>query len=174
MTTSAGLYRYDINDIVEVHGFYKRVPRLAFVRKGRDMVNLTGEKLHSSQVGQAAELAGRELALVNLQVQLIPDNDKMHYDLLIGCEDGIGVFEQEFADAFDRHLAEINIEYAHKRRSRRLGRPRPWPMKPGWARRLRRRDIEESGKRDTQYKWPMIRMQWDNETRAEVLRHPDD
>ncbi len=174
MTTSAGLYRYDINDIVEVHGFYKRVPRLAFVRKGRDMVNLTGEKLHSSQVGQAAELAGRELALVNLQVQLIPDNDKMHYDLLVECEDGIGVFEQEFADAFDRHLAEINIEYAHKRRSRRLGRPRPWPMKSGWARRRRRRDIEESGKRDTQYKWPMIRMQWDNETRAEVLRHPDD
>jgi hypothetical protein len=98
----------------------------------------------------------------------------MHYDLLVGCEDGIGVFEQEFADAFDRHLAEINIEYAHKRRSRRLGRPRPWPMKSGWARRLRRRDIEESGKRDTQYKWPMIRMQWDNETRAEVLRHSDD
>ena len=98
----------------------------------------------------------------------------MHYDLLVECEDGIGVVEQEFADAFDRHLAEINIEYAHKRRSRRLGRPRPWPMKSGWARRRRRRDIEESGKRDTQYKWPMIRMQWDNETRAEVLSHPDD
>jgi len=47
-------------------------------------------------------------------------------------------------------------------------------MKSGWARRLRRRDIEESGKRDTQYKWPMIRMQWDNETRAEILSHSDE
>ena len=168
MTTSAGLYRYDINDIVEVHGFYKRVPRLAFVRKGRDMVNLTGEKLHSSQVGQAAELAARELGLVDLQIQLIPDDNKMHYDLLVECEGGIGVVAQEFAANFDRHLAEINIEYAHKRRSRRLGRPRLWPMKRAWTRRRRRRDIEESGKRDTQYKWPMIRMQWDDATRAEI------
>ncbi|MEC9338156.1 MAG: GH3 auxin-responsive promoter family protein [Actinomycetota bacterium] len=174
MTTSAGLYRYDINDIVEVHGFYKQTPRLAFVRKGRDMVNLTGEKLHSSQVGEAAELTGRELALAALHVQVIPDDDKMHYDLLVECEEGIGGVEQEFADVFDRHLAEINIEYAHKRRSRRLGRPRLWPMKLGWARRRRRRDVEESGKRDTQYKWPMIQMQWDDESRADVLCQPDD
>ena len=123
MTTSSGLYRYDINDIVEVRGFYQRAPRLAFVRKGRDMVSLTGEKLHSRQVGQAAELAGCELGLVDLQVQLIPDHDKVRYDLLVECEGGIGGAEQEFAAAFDRHLAEINIEYAQKRRSRRLGPP---------------------------------------------------
>jgi hypothetical protein len=41
-------------------------------------------------------------------------------------------------------------------------------MKRAWTRRRRRRDIEESGKRDTQYKWPMIRMQWDDATRAEI------
>ncbi len=168
MTTSSGLYRYDINDIVEVRGFYQRAPRLAFVRKGRDMVSLTGEKLHSSQVGQAAELAGRELGLVDLQVQLIPDHDKVRYDLLVECDGGIGGAEQEFAAAFDRHLAEINIEYAQKRRSRRLGPPRPCPMRPGWARRRRRLDVEESGKRDAQYKWPTIRLQWDDATRAEI------
>jgi hypothetical protein len=169
MTTSSGLYRYDINDIVEVRGFYQRAPRLAFVRKGRDMVSLTGEKLHSRQVGQAAELAGCELGLVDLQVQLIPDHDKVRYDLLVECEGGIGGAEQEFAAAFDRHLAEINIEYAQKRRSRRLGPPRPCAMRPGWAWRRRRLDVEESGKRDAQYKWPMIRLQWDDATRAEIV-----
>ncbi|MFP5504112.1 MAG: GH3 auxin-responsive promoter family protein, partial [Candidatus Sericytochromatia bacterium] len=53
VTGGNGLYRYDMNDIVEVRGFDRRTPRLAFVRKGRDMVNLTGEKLHLNQV-QAA------------------------------------------------------------------------------------------------------------------------
>ena len=36
LTTASGLYRYDINDIVEVHGFYKCCPMISFVRKGRD------------------------------------------------------------------------------------------------------------------------------------------
>ena len=48
-----GLYRYDLNDIVEVRGFYHRTPKVAFVRKGRDMVSITGEKLHLNQI-QAA------------------------------------------------------------------------------------------------------------------------
>ena len=39
-----GLYRYDMNDIVEVTGFYNRTPLIAFVRKGRDMASITGER----------------------------------------------------------------------------------------------------------------------------------
>jgi hypothetical protein len=42
-------------------------------------------------------------------------------------------------------------------------------MRPGWAWRRRRLDVEESGKRDAQYKWPMIRLQWDDATRAEIV-----
>ncbi len=169
MTTSSGLYRYDINDIVEVRGFYKKIPRLAFVRKGRDMVSLTGEKLHSSQVGQAAELAAHELGLIDVQVQLIPDQQEMRYDLLIECNGGIVGAEHEFVEAFDRHLAKINVEYDTKRRSRRLAPPRLWPMRPGWALRRRRLDVEKSGKRDAQYKWPIIRLRWDAATRAEIV-----
>src|SRR5207249_2845956 len=44
VTGGNGLYRYDLNDIVEVQGFHRRTPKVAFVRKGRDMVNITGEK----------------------------------------------------------------------------------------------------------------------------------
>src|SRR5207249_4520990 len=46
LTGANGLYRYDLNDIVEVRGFHHRTPKVAFVRKGRDMVSITGEKLH--------------------------------------------------------------------------------------------------------------------------------
>ncbi|HKY06900.1 MAG TPA: GH3 auxin-responsive promoter family protein, partial [Candidatus Binatia bacterium] len=35
LTTPGGLYRYDINDVVRVAGFYNRTPLIEFVRKGR-------------------------------------------------------------------------------------------------------------------------------------------
>ena len=36
-TTSAGLYRYDINDVVRVVDFYRNTPVIQFVRKGQGM-----------------------------------------------------------------------------------------------------------------------------------------
>ncbi|MGH7304930.1 MAG: GH3 auxin-responsive promoter family protein, partial [Candidatus Rokuibacteriota bacterium] len=36
VTGANGLYRYDMNDVVEVRGFHGRTPKVAFVRKGRD------------------------------------------------------------------------------------------------------------------------------------------
>ncbi len=53
LTTPGGLYRYDINDVVRVAGFFNRAPLIEFVRKGRDVTNITGEKLHVNQVIQA-------------------------------------------------------------------------------------------------------------------------
>ena len=49
-TTSSGLYRYDINDVVRVVDFYRRTPVIQFVRKGQGMTSITGEKLTESQV----------------------------------------------------------------------------------------------------------------------------
>jgi hypothetical protein len=57
LTGGNGLYRYDINDIVEVRGFHNRTPKVAFVRKGRDMVNIVGEKLHLDQLQAAMRRA---------------------------------------------------------------------------------------------------------------------
>ena len=49
-TTSAGLYRYDINDVVRVVDFYRNTPVIQFIRKGQGMTSITGEKLTESQV----------------------------------------------------------------------------------------------------------------------------
>ena len=49
-STSAGLYRYDINDVVRVVDFYRNTPVIQFVRKGQGMTSITGEKLTESQV----------------------------------------------------------------------------------------------------------------------------
>ena len=77
---------------------------------------------------------------------------------------------QAFIAGFDAALSEFNIEYKQKRESARLHRPRVFFMKKGWAERRHRRDVAGSGKRDSQYKWQVIMMEWDPATRAEVDR----
>ena len=60
VSSSAGLYRYDLQDIVEVCGFHGRCPRIRFVRKSIAASNLIGEKLDESHVNDAASAALRE------------------------------------------------------------------------------------------------------------------
>jgi len=165
-----GLYRYDINDVVEVDGFHARTPRLRFVRKGRDMVSITGEKLHLNQIQTAVREAERSIGLDVWQFRIIPDVEERRYDLLIETRPtSADADAPRFAAAFDRTLASANVEYASKRRSRRLRQPRLFLMRPGWADRMSRADFRR-GKREAQYKWPAIRDEWDEASRLEVVR----
>ncbi len=169
LTTSSGLYRYDINDVVEVQGSYHKAPLLAFERKGREMANITGEKLHSAQVAKALDGAAAGTGMAVVALQLIPDPVASRYDLLVELEHPESTGLDLFSAAFDRHLAKQNIEYEQKRKSKRLQPCRTWRMRCGWSARRQRADVEKRGKRDTQYKWPILERKWDDETRAEVM-----
>jgi hypothetical protein len=164
-----GLYRYDINDVVEVQGFEGRTPRIRFVRKGRDMVSITGEKLHLNQVQAATREAERATGLLVWQFQIIPDVPARRYDLLLETHTPIASPEvaRAFLAAVDAALASSNVEYASKRRSRRLLAPRLHLMRAGWADRRCRADFR-AGKREAQYKWPAIRDAWDEASLSEV------
>ena len=172
LTTTGGLYRYDINDIVEVQGCYRKCPRLAFVRKGRDMASITGEKLHANQVLMAAKHAADSSGLAWTQVQVIPDVQHSRYDLLVEPRAGDASVQllQRFALAMDASLSEYNEEYSQKRKSRRLHRPRIHQMKQGWYERRWKADVISRGKRDSQYKWPLIGLGWDEDNQREVDR----
>ena len=172
LTTAGGLYRYDINDIVEVQGFYRNCPQLAFIRKGRDMASITGEKIHANQVLMAANTASESSGLVWTQVQVIPDVHRSRYDLLVEPKDPAASIEllQKFAIAMDTNLSRFNEEYSQKRKSRRLHLPRIHQMKQGWYERRWKADVISGGKRDSQYKWPLIGLQWDQEAQREIDR----
>ena len=172
LTTSGGLYRYDINDVIVVEGWYEKTPLIAFLRRGQDMVNITGEKLHVNQVVEAGNEAANQLDVRWTQLQLIPDAEASTYDLILepaNPEAELSELE-EFLRCFDRFLSEFNVEYRTKRDSRRLGMPRLHQMKKGWAHRKHRRDVVGKGKRDSQHKWPVIQMEWEPAARAEVIR----
>ena len=171
LTGTNGLYRYDLNDIVEVRGFYNRTPQVAFVRKGRDMVSITGEKLHLNQIQQAIRDAEQKTGVEVWQFRVIPDVEAGRYDLLVELASPAEspALLTDFATAFDRALATRNIEYSAKRSSKRLGSPRLHVMRRGWAERLCRAEFRQ-GRRDNQHKWASIRPEWDQESRAELVQ----
>jgi hypothetical protein len=166
-----GLYRYDLNDVVEVQGRHHRAPLLAFVRKGRDMTSITGEKLHLNHVRDAVRQAEDATRVEVWQYRLIPDLDACRYDLLVEPgEAGLDAIGAEaFARAFDEGLGRVNVEYGAKRRTRRLGAPRLAIMRPGWAERQCQAEFAQ-GRRDAQHKWRALVADWDPASRAAVIR----
>ena len=158
VTTAAGLYRYDINDIVEVTGFYRETPVLAFIRKGQDMTSITGEKMHMNHVLLALDQVQRRynLSIVE-QFRIVPDYEECCYDIYVEFNTDVShdLLRDEVVPALDQALVQVNVEYAQKRASGRLQPPRLHLMRPGWADNERRQFVA-AGKRDTQYKWQIL------------------
>ena len=134
-TTSAGLYRYDINDVIRVVDFYHDVPLIEFVRKGRGMTSLTGEKLAEQQVTSAMltaiESLGSDEAIRHFAaVPVFGSPPRYAFFLELGEAIGDARLRQ-FAARLDRALCEANVEYEAKRESLRLGGPLLRIVAPG-------------------------------------------
>ena len=170
LTGGNGLYRYDINDVAEVVGFHRATPKLAFVRKGREMASITGEKLHVNQVRTAVGQAGREIRLAVVEFRLIADERALRHDLLVEFEGTVPdqLSLVAFLKCFEHNLQAQNREYRSKRRSRRLATPRLFLMRGGWSEEICRTDFRR-GRRESQHKWKAIAVPWDLQTREAVV-----
>lgn len=120
VTTFDGLYRYDMNDIVEVTGTFGATPCLAFVQKGRGVTNITGEKLHESQVLEAVVAAGGGRVPGGGFFLMLADTPAAAYRLYLeGPFDDSDTLTR-LARSVDNTLARLNVEYRTKRASGRL------------------------------------------------------
>lgn len=123
-TTSAGLYRYHINDVIKVVGFYHNCPLIEFQYKGGNISSFTGEKITELQVTEAMRhslsKSGRDCRFFTLLPVFEPNP---HYRLLFEPESSDSFSEQEaqqFRDLFEQELSAVNVEYRAKRESMRL------------------------------------------------------
>ncbi len=112
-TTQNGLYRYDINDLIEVTGWFNNTPTIRFIQKGKGITNLTGEKLYEAQLVQAMTKVS--------EVHSVDFN----YFMMLGCPETLRYtlyIENEPLDMFEieHHLYSLNMEYESKRKSGRL------------------------------------------------------
>ncbi len=146
ITTSAGLYRYDLDDIVEVTGHLGRAPVLRFVRKGSKILSLTGEKVSEAQVLRAAAVLGPLTGLTAAHRRCARPCIQLAVE---GLAPGADL--PALAARFDAALREANIEYEAKRATDRLGPAELVPLPPGTYERFRAA-LVAGGAPDTQVK----------------------
>ena len=156
VTTTSGLYRYDINDVIRVESRYQDTPEIVFLRKGRGMTNITGEKLSVNQVIAAVEAVSRDTGLVVGHFKAEADTDASRYVLKVEFDRPPETRASHgFLAGFDTFLKGINIEYAAKRDSARLNPPVLQVMREGWYERARRKQVA-GGKRAFQAKTEVL------------------
>ncbi|HEX9454093.1 MAG TPA: GH3 auxin-responsive promoter family protein, partial [Candidatus Binatia bacterium] len=153
LTTAAGLYRYDINDLVRIVGLHGKTPIIEFLRKGRDVTNITGEKLHVNQLIQAMAQAQSATGLTIQHYRGCADADASRYAFAVEFS-GPAPGQQALSALLrelDARLHVLNVEYCQKRESQRLKAPVLQIMKPGWFERKAGAALR-NGAPDSQYK----------------------
>lgn len=158
-TTSYGLYRYHISDLVRVTGFHNRTPLVEFLNKGAHFANLTGEKLSEYHVASAMTdvLAAMNLTLTAYSLAPCWHDETPYYGLFIESAD-LASRQQGLllAETLDRKLMEVNIEYASKRESVRLGPVRVQLLAPRFWQQWDRQRLQRTGGTLEQYKRPCL------------------
>jgi len=151
VTTESGLYRYFMNDIVRVHGFFHRTPLLEFVQKGKGVTSITGEKLYEGQATQALRRCEEQYNIACTFYLLLADTLNASYQLYLELDDPMELPLGKLASFMDAQLAELNIEYASKRDSGRLKPLSVHQLKRGSYDAFKQHCIDQ-GMREGQYK----------------------
>ena len=168
VTTFSGLYRYNMNDLVEVGGWNGKTPKIHMVQKVNGIVSITGEKLYEKQFIEAVHEAERQSGLKANFFIGFAHPEEACYDFYYEFEKR--KIRRSKAEAFtkivDSQLMEMNIEYQSKRASHRLKEPKTFVLKRNAYDHFKRRSLLE-GARDGQFKLVMLlqdkrRQRWIN------------
>ena len=157
VTTYSGLFRYNMNDLVEVGGQFYETPTVHMVSKVNGIVSMTGEKLYEPQfidaVHKTEELMGVKTKFFVGFADVSESRYHFYYEFV---DEGI---DQETADEFtkvvDRKLQEINNEYESKRASFRLKAPQAHILLSNAYSRFKAACLRD-GFRDGQFKFNLL------------------
>lgn len=157
VTTFAGLYRYNMNDLVEVGPNFQNTPTVHMIQKVNGIVTITGEKLYEQQFIQAVRKAEQQTGLATRFFIGFADLELSTYQFYYEFADQNTTQEQaeEFTKAVDAILKETNIEYKAKRDSLRLKDPLTHRLVQESFEKFKARCLAE-GSRDGQFKLMLL------------------
>ena len=183
VTTYSGLFRYNMNDLVEVGGHYYNTPTVHMISKVNGIVSLTGEKLYEPQFIQAVHEAEEETGIKTKFFVGFADVDESKYHFYFEFADKMvqrrknrepepEMVTQEEADAFakvvDAHLQKINVEYESKRQSFRLHEPQAHLLLSNAYSRFKAACLRD-GFRDGQFKFNLLMQDEKRRSRFSLL-----
>lgn len=170
VSTFSGLYRYDINDVIEVVDFFNTAPVIKFLFKGKGMTNMLGEKLSEAQFIEAVGLAAKRTNTKHDFFIGYADMSAFRYKLYIEfLETHTEAEKEEFARNVDDALCEVNIEYDAKRKTERLHGLEIVDMGKDFFSRFRDLRLDE-GALEGQIKWLQLSAGEADKNRLENLR----
>lgn len=151
VTSSAGLYRYNMNDILRVVGFLNECPLIVFQQKGNGACNITGEKLYESQVIEAFQ----SMQWKALFYQVLADVAQSRYIGFIEWHQVPNDSKMELGMKMDQALRKLNVEYDEKRSS---GRLQPFELRylPDGTFADIKKNAVEAGQKEGQFKMVML------------------
>lgn len=157
VTTYAGLYRYNMNDLVECTGYFGTIPTIQFIQKINGIISMTGEKLHERQFMEAVQLAEKETGIKTRFYVGFADVQESVYKLYYEFEntDLPDAEVQKFNESVDKMLQKVNIEYEAKRDSLRIKMPVAYAMQKDSFETYKERCILQ-GARDGQFKLNLL------------------
>ena len=170
VTTFSGLFRYNMNDLIEVGGKYEETPTIHMVSKVNGIVSLTGEKLYEPQFIEAVKEAEMETGIKTGFFVGFADVSQSLYHFYFEFEDQETTQEtaDEFARVVDRKLCAINIEYESKRASFRLHEPVAHMLIKNAYARFKAACLAE-GMRDGQFKFNQLMQDEGRRRKFQVL-----
>lgn len=176
VTTYSGMYRYNMNDLVEVGGRFYNTPTVHMISKVNGIVSMTGEKLYEPQFIDAVHKAEDEMGIKTKFFVGFADISESRYHFYYEFVNES--VDQETADKFnslvDQKLQEINTEYESKRASFRLKEPHAHILLSNAYSRFKAACLRD-GFRDGQFKFNLLmqddmrRRKFDQIERSETL-----
>ncbi len=157
VTNFAGLYRYDMKDIVKIEGFTENTPNIVFISKYGDIGNIVGEKLSGSTIFEAAIEITRKSGISIRHICAVTVQEPAHYIFCIEFIDS--EFDITSNDVIRKSLdleLQKDIGYGNRRRDNLLHEPELLVMEKGWLDSLYDEKVSSTGNSIAQIKLPVI------------------
>lgn len=129
ITNSSGLFRYRVNDVIEVVGFYHDTPIINFCYRKNQLMNLAGEKTDGAQLRKAVEKYFVSRGLTIKEYCFYPDVS-VHPARYVMLYEGMYA-EEPAGPGIDECLCEYNSDYADCRANNELSEATVKILMPG-------------------------------------------
>ncbi|MCK5113416.1 MAG: GH3 auxin-responsive promoter family protein [Phycisphaerae bacterium] len=151
VSNQAGLFRYNLDDRIRVTGMCGQSPVFEFLSRGLHTSSITGEKLTEHQVVQAMSQVRSKLGL-GIERFVVQGRFAAppHYELRLEADSAQQA--EQIRDEFDAALRGLNIEYASKCHSDRLGPIQVVLLAAGTLAKIEHENIRRKKGRSEQYK----------------------
>lgn len=170
VTTPGGLYRYNIDDVIKVDGYFNKTPLIEFVQKGHNAVSLTGEKVYEAHVIEAlnAALDKTKLTVAFLCASIQWEDTPRYIFLTEFNDDPSHGAKTALLKSIEEGLCGQNVEYADKRNSQHLAPPILKVVKKGDFERYRLKRVSD-GAHDGQFKLPELIADFDFQRNFDII-----